>query len=142
MQGRIKYLALAAALLVCAAQSSAQGIRPWPVDSRYWEYNGRPVLLLGGSADDDLFQYEGFETQLDILTACGGNVIRNTMASRDSTRPWPFARVGGKYDLNLFNDRYWDRFARLLEAAHGRGVIVQIDVWAKFIYYRDNWSGF
>ena len=68
--------------------AKAQGIRPWTEDPRYWEYGGSPVLLLGGTADDDLFQYPDFESQLDLLVACGGNVIRNTMASfADSTRP-------------------------------------------------------
>ncbi len=129
-------------LLASSVYLNAQGIRPWAENPRYWEYEGNPVLLLGGTDDDDLFQFEDFETQLDILVACGGNVIRNTMASRDSTRPWAFAKVGRKYDLNLFNDEYWERFARLLEAAHGRGVIVQIEVWATFNYYRDNWTGF
>ncbi|MCK4629645.1 MAG: hypothetical protein KAT56_11625, partial [Sedimentisphaerales bacterium] len=31
-------------------------IRPYSENPRYWQYKGRPVLLLGGSKDDNLFQ--------------------------------------------------------------------------------------
>ena len=117
----------------------AQGIRPWSGNPYYWEYRGEPTLLLGGSADDDLFQYEGFIAQLDTLVSCGGNLIRNTMAS-SSTRAWPFAKVGQKYDLKSFNNEYWDRFSQLLEAAYSRKVIVQVEIWATFCYYRENWT--
>ena len=129
---------------LAAAYSGAfsQGIRPWPDNPRYWEFRGKPVLLLGGSADDDLFQYAGFEEQLDTLVSCGGNVIRNTMSSQDSTRPWPFARVNGSYDLDRFNSEYWERFSRLLAEAHRRDVVVQVEVWATFSYYREAWTLF
>ncbi len=53
---------------VMASSTFAQGIRPWPENLYYWEFRGKPTLLLGGSIDDDLFQYEGFEQQLDTWT--------------------------------------------------------------------------
>ncbi|MBW1696411.1 MAG: hypothetical protein JRK26_06405 [Deltaproteobacteria bacterium] len=127
---------------VLAGSAFAQGIRPWPENPCYWEFRGKPELLLGGSIDDDLFQCEGFEQQLDTLVACGGNVIRNTMSSSDTTRPWPFAKTGDKYDLDRFNPEYWDRFSRLLEAASRRNVVVQVEIWATFNYYRESWTLF
>jgi len=33
-----------------------QRIKPWGANPRYWQYKGRPVLLLGGSREDNLFQ--------------------------------------------------------------------------------------
>ena len=47
-----------------------------------------PVLLLGGSGDDDLFQWAADEfgdrlpKHLDLLVSVGGNYVRNTMSSR------------------------------------------------------------
>jgi hypothetical protein len=41
--------------------SDNDGIRPFTENSRYWQYKGSPVLLLGGSGDDNLFQYSGLE---------------------------------------------------------------------------------
>ncbi len=124
---------------VCCTICTAQGIRPLPENLFYWEFRGKPTLLLGGSVDDDLFQVDYLEAHLDTLVACGGNYVRNTMSS-SATRPWPFARVGEKYDLDRFNPEYWNRFTRLLEAAARRDVVVQIEVWATFCYYRENWT--
>jgi hypothetical protein len=48
----------------------------------YWEYKGEPVLLIGGSREDNLFNHpEGLREHLDLLKACGGNYVRNTMSS-------------------------------------------------------------
>ena len=65
------------------------------------------------------------------------------MSSADSTRPWPFARTGDdRYDLNRFNPDYWERFERLLEQAYRRNVVVQVEIWATFSYYREPWTLF
>ena len=54
----------------------------------YWQYKGNPVLLLGASGDDNLFQWAGekfgnrLENHLDSLIAVGGNYVRNTISSR------------------------------------------------------------
>jgi hypothetical protein len=59
----------------------ADGI-PWPENPRYWQYEGRPVLLLGGSKDDKLFQIPDLEAHLDEIRAAGGDYIRNTVSDR------------------------------------------------------------
>jgi hypothetical protein len=108
---------------------------------QYWEYNGETVLLLGGSDEDNLFQMPGLEQQLDLLASMGGNYVRNTMSSRDSGNVWPFYLdpVTGKYDLQKWNEEYWDRFQALLEHTSARDIVVQVEVWATFDFYRDNW---
>lgn len=60
---------------------------PW-----YWQYKGEPVMLLGGSVEDNLFQIPDLEKHLDLLASVGGNYVRNTMSSRDPGNVWPFAR--------------------------------------------------
>ena len=59
-------------------------LRPWSENAWYWSYHGQPVLLLGGSDDDNLFQWpeEKLIPQLDRIVAAGGNVVRNTMSDR------------------------------------------------------------
>ncbi len=57
-------------------------IRPYSENPKYWQYKGEPVLLLGGSNNDNLFQSPDLEEQLDLLQSVGGNFIRNTMSSR------------------------------------------------------------
>ena len=32
-----------------------RGLQPWDKNPFYWEYNGKPVLLIGGTDNDNLF---------------------------------------------------------------------------------------
>jgi hypothetical protein len=105
----------------------------------YWEIDGVPMLLLGGSVEDNLFQIPDLIEQLDQLAACGGNYVRNTMSSRDSGNVWPFGKSGDCYDLNTWNEEYWRRFSTFLQATAERGIIVQIEVWDRFDFYREPW---
>lgn len=113
-------------------------IRPYSENPFYWQYKGEPLLLLGGSVEDNLFQREDLEEQLDLLYQSGGNYVRNTMSSRDSSNVWPYRLdEAGLYDLNQSNPHYWDRFEHFLESTASRDIIVQIEVWATFDFYGD-----
>jgi len=118
------------------------GINISPDHPQYWEYNGEPVLLLGGSDEDNLFQLSGLEAHLDLLASVGGNYVRNTMSSRDTGNVWPFGLDAEteKYNLNRWNEEYWKRFERFLELTSEREIFVQIEVWATFDFYRENWD--
>jgi len=109
----------------------------------YWMYGGKPVLLIGGSDDDNLFQHPKLKQQLNLLKAAGGNYIRNTMSGRNDLG-WEvhaFKKLpNGKYDLDQWNKEYWTRFENMLKWTHKRDIIVQIEVWATFDYYRENWA--
>jgi hypothetical protein len=127
---------LAAPAGATAAESPLQ---PWSENRWYWSYHGQPVLLLGGSDDDNLFQWPEDElvAQLDRLAAAGGNVIRNTMSDRKDKgfEVYPFRRLeSGKYDLGAWNDEYWERFERMLKETAGRKIFVQIEIWDRFDY--------
>jgi len=116
-------------------------IEPLPENPSYWRYDGAPVLLLGGSTEDNLFQIPNLEAHLDSLAAAGGNYVRNTMSSRDEGNLWPFHRQeDGRYDLERLNDAYYQRFERLLQEAYERDVIVQVELWDRFDYARDPWQ--
>ncbi len=121
--------------------SESKGIHPSKSHPQYWSYNGKEILLLGGSDDDNLFQMEGLVEQLDLLQSLGGNYVRNTLSSRDSGNAWPFMQLAdGRYDLNSFNPEYWKRLETFLEETSKRDIIVQVEVWATFDFYRENWS--
>jgi len=147
---------IAAVLVNCcsASELSAEGentdrIRPYTKNLRYWQYRGRPILLVGGSKDDNLFQRPDLKQHLDEIQAAGGNYIRNTMSDRRSVpesldagsteavgfEVYPFKQLpGGKYDLKQWDDEYWTRFANLLKWTQERDIIVQIEVWDRFDY--------
>jgi hypothetical protein len=119
------------------ADPAAADIRPYDRNRFYWQYKGEPVLLLGGSDDDNLFQLPNLEQHLDEMRAAGGNYIRNTMSDRKDKgfEVYPFKRLpNGKYDLEQWNDEYWTRFENMLRWTHQRDIIVQIEVWDRFDY--------
>ncbi len=100
-------------------------LKPWPENPRYWSYHGKPVMLIGGSDDDNLFQWpkDKLIEQLDRLADAGGNVIRNTMSDRKDKyfEVYPFKQLkDGKYDLNKWNKEYWKRVDRLLKETSKR----------------------
>lgn len=114
-------------------------IQPWSANSWYWSIDSEPVLLVGGSDDDNLFQWPADELipQLDRLQAAGGNVIRNTMSDRQDrgTERYPFAQLpNGKYDLRQWNPQYWERFEFMLRETARRDIVVQIEIWDRFDY--------
>jgi hypothetical protein len=126
-------------------------IKPWTDDPRYWQYKGEPILLLGSSNQNNLFNHpnigpDGLETHLDLLTSAGGNYLRNTMSSRDridqnsdlynDNNLYPFYRdeETGLYDLSRWNETYWDQFRSFIEMTAQRDIIVQIEMWDRWDY--------
>jgi hypothetical protein len=123
-----------------------QGIRPYVQNPRYWQFQGEPVLLLGGSDDDNPFQWPSpkLEQHLDAMQAVGANYLRNTMSDRRDKgfELYPFKRLdNGTYDLDQWNVAYWQRFERFLAETAQRDIFVQIEVWDRFDYSQGNWSG-
>ena len=132
------------ALLVCAshvaaAESDAR-IQPWTGSPYYWAYQGKPVLLLGGSSEDNLFTVPDVTEQLGRLAEAGGNYVRCTMSWRDEGNAVPFKKKGDRYDLNEWNPEFWNRFERFLQETAKHKIIVQIEVWATFDYYQSRWD--
>ncbi len=125
------------------------GIGAYAGNPYYWQYQGKPVLLLGGSTspehiqwiDEGMFLHPHLIPELDRLQAAGGNLTRCLMSGEDRENgDWPFARVGDQYDLNQWNESYWQRFDTFLRETHARSICSDIELWATFDYYRAGWN--
>lgn len=133
-----------------------QRIQPYEENPWYWQYKGEPVLLLGGSDQDNLFNHpdlppNGLEAHLDRLISAKQNgdtssqvkfYVRNTMSSRDEGNVWWFEKNDntGLYDLDSFNEEYWDRFENFLKMTADRDIIVQIELFDRFDFAREPWD--
>ncbi len=128
-----------------SCQSSEKGrIKPWAENQCYWQFKGKPVLLLGASGDDNLFQWpeKMLIPHLDSMKLIGANYVRNTMSDRQDKgfELYPFARLENrKYDLEQLNEDYYNRFDLFLKETQKRDIIVQIEVWDRFDYARNHW---
>jgi hypothetical protein len=121
---------------------SQERIQPYTGNPFYWQYKGKPILLLGGSVEDNLFQIPDLEAHLDLLASVGGNYVRCTMSSRDEGNVWPFERdpQTGLYDLNKPGQEYWQRFERFLQLTAERDIIAQFELWDRFDFARAPWQ--
>ena len=120
-------------------------IQPWPENSWFWQYKGKPLMLLGASSDDNLFQWpaEILIPHLDSMQKIGANYVRCTMSDWQDKgfEIYPFVLLeNGKYDLEQLNKAFYDRFDFFLKETEKRNIIVQIEVWDRFDYARNNWS--
>lgn len=117
-------------------------IQPYVENRFYWQFKGEPVLLLGGSVEDNLFQIQELAAHLDLLLAVGGNYVRCTMSSRDPGDVWSFYldETTGKYDLEIPGEAYWRRFADFLALTAEREIMVQIEVWDRFDFTSQPWQ--
>ncbi|MBL7153679.1 MAG: VCBS repeat-containing protein [Phycisphaerae bacterium] len=142
--GMLAVLALAMSSGSSAALADdADRIRPYCRNAYYWQYGGKPMLLLGGSKDDNLFQIPDLKEHLDLLASVGGNYIRNTMSARvdKGFEIQAFKRLpDGKYDLDQWNEDYWNRFERMLKLTRDRDIIVQIEIWAFHDFNLGKWE--
>jgi hypothetical protein len=117
-------------------------IQPYLGNPFYWQYKGEPVLLLGGSVEDNLFQIPNLREHLDLLQSVGGNYVRCTMSSRDEGDVWPFELNPHThlYDLEKPGAEYWRRFEHFLELTAERDIIAQLELWDRFDYARAPWG--
>ena len=133
-------LAGLAATKVCIG-SDLDRIRPYEKNPSFWQYKGEPVMLIGGNKDDNTFQIPNLESYLDEMVSVGANYVRNVMSSRDEGNQRAFRKLSsGEYDLNQWNQEYWKRLENLLIWSAERDIIVQITLWDRFDYYRDEWE--
>lgn len=149
----MKKIQLAFACIAITLSINAQGQNVTPDDYQeikiydqnpwYWQYHGEPIILRGGSNDDNLFQWTGKELtdHLDLLSSVGGNYVRNTMSDRDENNVFAFKKNGDeKYDLNQWNEEYWDRLTFFLDETSKREIIVQLTLWDHFDIGGSRWN--
>ena len=139
----IMLLLLLATSINVFGSGSDGAIEPYVKNAWYWQYQNEPILLRGGSDDDNLFQWTGdrLTNHLDLLVSVGGNYLRNTMSDRDEGCVFTFKETSdGVYDLDQWNEEYWNRLTFFLEETTKRGIIVQLTIWDHFDISGSRWD--
>jgi hypothetical protein len=110
-------------------------IQPYQNNPWYWQYKGEPVMLLGASDRDNLWQWTGKQLtdHLDLMQSVGGNYVRNTMSDRNEGDTFAAKEIeDGLYDLQQWNEEYWDKLRFFLDETYKRDIIVQLTLWDWF----------
>ncbi|NQT84359.1 hypothetical protein HQ563_15145 [bacterium] len=129
------------------------------VDGRYWKYDGRRVLLLGGwnhghnpfidhDTDNDkdnrgVSTPEQIKQAMDDLAVAGGNCLRCVLDPGMAAGMQGFrfcAKSGDKYDLNTMTGPFWGRIEMFIAEAQKRDIIVQIELWDRFDLIDGSWG--
>ena len=132
-------------LIVCfctlrCSPDASDRITPYERNPFYWQYRGKPVLLIGGSDEDNLVDnpavlIENFKT----LKKSGGNYVRLSLSCSQSGGVKPYRKIGESYDLESFNPEFWDRLGTIIQEALKRDIIVQVEIWATSDFYGEYW---
>jgi hypothetical protein len=121
--------------------TNAVRIQPYSKNPTYWQYQGKPVMLLGGSKTDHFFLLDDLKEHIDEIHAVGANYVRNTMSQREGIELKPHKLLpDGKFDMSQWNEEYWRRFQNMLEWTSEREIFVQIEVWDRFDYAEAHWQ--
>lgn len=118
-------------------------VQPFRENPFYWEHNGQPMVLIGGTWQDNPFQWaDGHDDnilteQLDLLQSVGGNYLRNVINCRQRAFPElsdegmasPFTEAGGLFDLSDYNEDFFQRLRTFLEMTEQRGFIIETELW-------------
>jgi len=122
--------------------SAENYIQPYRENAFYWQLKGEPVLLLGGTVEDNVYQIADLEAHLDLLASVGGNYVRCTMSCRDEGDAWWFGKDAETdlYDLNKPGADHWGRFDRFMKLTSERGIVAQFELWDRFDFARENWE--
>ncbi|MCD6544294.1 MAG: hypothetical protein J7K34_07270 [Flavobacteriaceae bacterium] len=117
------------------------GIHIYDKNPMYWQYDGEPVFLFGGSSNDNLHQNDGLIAELNLLDSLGGNFVRGNMSWRDEGDVKPYNDVNGIFDLDDFNTDYWNRFESLVTETKKRGIVIQLEIWPTVDFHKFNDRG-
>jgi hypothetical protein len=129
------------------------------VDGRYWQYDGRRVLLLGGwnhghnpfidhDTDNDR-DNQGVSTPaqikeaMDELAAAGGNCLRCVLDPGMAAAIQEFdfcVKSGERYDLTTMTGPFWTRIEMFVAEAQKRDIVVQIELWDRFDLIDGSWG--
>jgi hypothetical protein len=158
--------AMASPASSAAAAAAVGPLRLHPDDPHYFLFRGRPTVLVTSGEHYGAVLNRAFDCQryLDTLRADGLNLTRiftgayvehpgafnvaaNTLAPAPGQLvcPWkrsgaPGYRNGGnRFDLNAWDEGYFDRLRGFLKAAAERGIVVEVCLFCPF-YGDEQWE--
>ena len=166
LRNRLLIICLLIMCLVSYAVS-AQPIRLNPINPHYFEYKGKPVIIVSsgehyGAVINPAFDYIKY---LDTLQKDNMNYTRiftgamywevedafgitnNTLAPASGTALAPWKRSdtegntngGNKFDLDQWDENYFNRFKSVVAEAQKRNIIVEVTLFTS-IYGEKSWE--
>lgn len=143
----IKMIAMGLAMIgtaqFCMDACMANGLQK---NGRWFTYNGNYVYLVGVDAQqlaaDPSLPYTEI---LDQFQKVRINKLRIWMDAywnpAGYLHPWPYDLSSGRYNLDAWNPRYWDRLKDVISEALKRDIVVEISLFNGYPSDPSWWSG-
>ena len=150
----LKKLIIILTFLFLSYSAAFPTLKPYSGNEYYWEYEGSPVLLIGGmnSAHNVFLEVDidnpgaNLTQALDDCVANGQNVLRCVLDPGRAVRDYschPYSKSSGLYNLNnplSTSDSYFGKINTLISLAKDRDIIVQLEIWNRFDWYNTTWG--
>lgn len=163
---KTKYLVTLLMLLSLTMQNQAQSLSLHPDNPHYFEYKGKPLLLITSGEHYGAVINRGFDYQKYLETLSKDNlnltrifcgtyvespgsfgIMNNTLAppSESFLAPWKRTNVEGnkgggtKFDLDQWDPEYFERLKGFLTEAAKHDIIVEVTLFSS-IYSDLSWS--
>ena len=113
-------------------------------EGRWFTYHGRPIYLIGYDAQELAANPAiDYATALDLFARYRLNKVRLWSYSYWSPdgfwHPWPY--TNGKFNLDAWNEAYWQRLRAVVAAAKRRGIMVEYSIFApNHVADQERWS--
>lgn len=137
----------------------AQTLRLHPANLRYYEYKGKPTVLVTSAEhygavlnlDFDYIKYLDTlaKDRLNLTRIFTGayrespgdfSIERNTLAPAEGRYATPWREVSpGKWDLSQWNDAYFTRLKSFVAEAAKRGIVVEVTLFTAY-YDQRRWQ--
>ena len=139
---------LPALFLLAITLRAAEPIALHPVNPHVFNFRGKPTILVGSTEHYGAVLNLDFDSApyLDELQRSGLNLTRlfsgtyrevpgtfnirdNTLAPKPGRFLCPWARAGERFDLQHWDDAYFERLRSFLAEASARGVVVELSLF-------------
>jgi hypothetical protein len=131
----VKAIGVVLAGMICLVETAASaGLERGGYNNRYFTYNGSFPYYVGV----DLQQLGSdtaidFRRAIDLLASYDINKIRlwiiTSFLGDWDANLFPYRKVGDKWDLDEWDDRYWERMKAVISYARCRNMIVEISIF-------------
>ena len=144
---------------IASRAPAADSIRLHPGNPHYFEFRGKAVALVTsgehyGSVINEAFDYRRYLAALaadglNYTRLFGGSYIeiparsfgirRNNLAPEPGRFVAPWAMSGGKFDLEQWNPKFFERYRDFLAEASKLGIVVEVTLFSSY-YQEAHWT--
>ena len=139
----IYYVIFMTAIIASGGNSFAKGLQR---QGRWFTYDGQHVYLVGVDAQqlaaDPSLDYSAILKQFQLYRINKVRIWLDAYWNPDGyLHPWTYDTVTRRYNLDAWNQTYWDRVTAFVSEAQEREIMVEVSIFSAYPSDPSWWSG-